>query len=126
MSKIRSGRSSKRSKRPSTQSSAKESCMPFKDRITTNQTPEHVGEEIDVYGWIHTRRDHGKLTFFDLRDRWGLLQIVATADTDGPVKELRPEYVVRIHGTVVKRPEKLINTSISSGTVELQASKIEI
>ncbi len=100
--------------------------MGFQSRITTKHTPEHVGETIDVYGWINTRRDHGKITFFDLRDRWGLLQVVATNTTDGSVKDIRPEYVVKITGTVSKRPEKLVNPNLTTGTVELQATNVEV
>ena len=95
-------------------------------RITTIKTLEHVGEEITISGWIHRRRDHGKITFFDLRDRWGLLQVVCAGNTEGPVTDVRSEYVVRITGTVAQRPEKLVNSEIATGTVELQASKIEI
>lgn len=100
--------------------------MSIEQRITTASTPEHVDETVTVYGWIHTRRDHGKITFFDLRDRWGILQVVATANTQGPVKDIRPEYVVKIEGTIAKRPEKLINPNIPSGSVELQAQVVEI
>ncbi|MBI4023236.1 aspartate--tRNA ligase [Candidatus Berkelbacteria bacterium] len=96
------------------------------DRITTKDTPHHINETITVFGWIHTRRDHGKITFFDLRDRWGLLQIVATDQTNGPVKDIRPEYVVKLTGTIVKRPEKLINPGLVTGTVEMQAESIEV
>lgn len=100
--------------------------MSIQDRITTKLAPEHVGESIDVYGWIHTRRDHGKITFFDLRDRWGLLQVVATGSTLGSVKDVRPEYVVKITGTITERPEKLINPNIPTGKIELQATNVEI
>ena len=95
-------------------------------RIRSHETPQHVGEEITVLGWIHARRDHGSISFFDVRDRWGLLQVVATKATNGSIKELRPEFVVKITGTVSQRPEKLINPKIPSGTVELQATSIEI
>ena len=95
-------------------------------RVTTVKTLEHIGEEVVVSGWIHRRRDHGKITFFDLRDRWGLLQVVCAGDVDGSVSDVRSEYVVRITGTVAARPEKLINAEIATGTVELQATKVEV
>ncbi len=95
-------------------------------RILTKDTPEHIDETITISGWIHTRRDHGKITFFDLRDRWGLLQVVVTSQTQGAAKEVRPEFVVKITGTIVKRPEKLVNPDIATGTVEMQAEAIEI
>ncbi|MCA9388359.1 aspartate--tRNA ligase [Candidatus Berkelbacteria bacterium] len=96
------------------------------NRITTNKVAQLVDQEIEINGWIHTRRDHGKITFFDLRDRWGLLQVVASDDTQGRVKDLRPEWVVKIKGKIVARPEKLINHNIPSGTVELQAIEVEV
>lgn len=96
------------------------------ERTRTHETTAKVGETVSVYGWIHSRRDHGKITFFDVRDRWGLLQVVAFTGTEGPVKDIRPEWVVKITGTVASRPEKLINPDIVSGTVELQAATIEV
>lgn len=95
-------------------------------RTRTHETPEKVGERITVAGWVHTRRDHGKITFFDLRDRWGLLQVVIAGELAESVKHIRPEFVVTITGTVAKRPEKLVNPNIVSGTVELQAESIEV
>lgn len=96
------------------------------NRITTEKVAKLVGQEIEIYGWIHTRRDHGKISFFDLRDRWGLLQVIAGPETKGKVKDVRPEWVVKIKGKIVDRPEKLINQNIPSGTVELQAIEIEV
>ena len=90
-------------------------------RTLISETPSKVGEEVIVKGWVNTLRKHGKITFFDLRDKTGLLQVVTDKDV-----ELKPEYVVEIQGKVVARPEKLINTKIVSGTVELQVQKITI
>jgi len=95
-------------------------------RITTKQVTDHVDEEIAVSGWIHRRRDHGKIVFFDLRDRWGLLQVVASDSATGPLNDVRSECVVKITGKVTRRPERLINPDILTGTVELQAAQIEI
>ena len=96
------------------------------ERTRTNEVSAKVGETVEVYGWIHSRRDHGKITFFDLRDRWGLLQVVASSDTAGRLKDIRPEWVVKLTGTVAARPEKLVNPNIVSGTVELQAATIDV
>ncbi len=82
-------------------------------------------EEVELYGWVSSRRDHGKLVFIDLRDRSGLAQIVL-----GPeIKEagdLRLEYVVKIEGAVKKRPEAMINDKIPTGRYEVQAKELEI
>jgi aspartyl-tRNA synthetase len=95
-------------------------------RTRTHETSDKIGEVVTVYGWIHSRRDHGKVTFFDLRDRWGLLQVVVFGETIEQVKDIRPEWVVKITGTITLRPEKLINPDLISGTVELQATSIEV
>ncbi len=100
--------------------------MSTTERTRTHEIVAKVGETVTVMGWIHRRRDHGKITFFDLRDRWGLLQVVCTGKTTGEIHAVRPEFVVKITGTVVKRPEKLINPDLISGTVELQAETVTI
>ena len=96
------------------------------ERTRTHETASKVGETVSVYGWIHSRRDHGKVTFFDLRDRWGLLQVVVFGDMIERVKDIRPEWVVKMTGTVALRPEKLINPDLLSGTVELQVASVEV
>jgi aspartyl-tRNA synthetase len=80
-----------------------------------------VGEEARLSGWVHRIRDHGNLLFLDLRDHYGITQCVV--DTDGThfaaVEELRPESVVTITGTVVKRTDDTINPGLATGQVEL-------
>ena len=97
-------------------------------RILASDTPSHVDQEIVVKGFVHVRRDHGKLIFFDLRDASGLLQVVVvpsvSIDAHKVALELRPEDVVEVHGLVKSRPEKLVNSKIKSGTVELSAKEI--
>lgn len=90
-------------------------------RTLISETINQIGKEVTVSGWVHIVRRHGKITFLDLRDRTGLLQVV----TD-QVVELKPEDVITVMGKVVARPEKLINPKIVSGTVELQAQTITI
>lgn len=90
-------------------------------RTLVSETVKKIGEEVTVSGWVHIVRSHGKITFLDLRDRTGLLQVV----TD-QVVDLKPEDVISVVGKVVARPEKLINPKIVSGTVELQAKKITV
>lgn len=98
-------------------------------RILSSQTPEHLEETVTVYGWVHSIRDHGKVFFIDLRDREGLLQVVSGPWEPEALAELKKvgiEDVLQIEGTVSKRPEKLVNPDIASGTVELQAKKVTI
>ncbi len=98
-------------------------------RILTTQTKEKIGKKVKVCGWINSIRSHGKVTFADLRDRKGLLQIVFSSNQKEIFEKsskLKPEYVVTIEGKIKKRPENMINTDISTGEVEMAAEKIEI
>jgi aspartyl-tRNA synthetase len=98
-------------------------------RILAAQTPEHIGETVTVAGWVHRVRDHSKVLFIDLRDRSGLLQVVAggwTPEAYAALKECGSEDVIEITGSVATRPEKLINPNIVSGTVELQAASVTV
>jgi len=99
-------------------------------RILAAQTPDHVDQEVVVQGWVHARRDHGKLTFIDLRDRTGLLQVVfnprVSEKAHALASSFRPEFVVSITGKVNARPERLVNDKLVSGTVELEALDVEI
>ncbi len=102
----------------------------IKTRVLSSETPNHVGEEIMLQGFIHSRRDHGKLIFIDLRDRTGITQIIfnpqASESAHKTASDIRPEYVVSIKGLVKNRPEKLVNEKIASGTVEIEAKEVEI
>ncbi len=99
-------------------------------RILISETSKHVGQEILIKGWVKTRRDHGKLIFLDVRDRSGIVQIVVNPHVSEEAYEqgqkLRSEFVLEIFGKVNKRPEKLINPKLSTGTIEIEAQKITI
>jgi len=91
-------------------------------RTLAKQTIDHIGEEIQLKGWINGRRDHGKIMFLDLRDRSGLVQVVSTKDLGDP----RAEYCVEIIGLVKKRPDSMVNPKLATGTVEIEAKTITI
>ncbi len=98
-------------------------------RIFVNETINKVGEKIKVSGWVHVRRDHGKIIFIDLRDRSGLLQVVfssANKDLWSKADTLRPEWVISIEGLIKERPEKLINEKVETGKIELEAETFEV
>ncbi|HUZ86536.1 MAG TPA: aspartate--tRNA ligase [Candidatus Baltobacterales bacterium] len=88
------------------------------------------GGEVELYGWVARRRDHGGLIFIDLRDRWGAVQVVfnpAKAPlAHGVASELRSEYVVRIKGIVGRRPAGSENPRMPTGDVEVAASQVEV
>lgn len=92
-------------------------CM---DRSLSSQTVDKIGKEVKLQGWVHARRDHGKIMFLDLRDRAGLVQLVGS-----PV-DASVEDVVEVVGLVKKRPEAMINEKISSGKVEVEIKKLVI
>ena len=87
------------------------------------------GDKIEVVGWVHRRRDHGGVIFFDLRDESGILQIVYNPE-DAEVFKLaekcRNEYVIKCIGEIRKRPQGTINTDLVTGEVELLASSLEV
>ena len=87
-----------------------------------------VGNTVRLSGWVHRIRDHGGLLFIDLRDHYGITQIVA--DPDSPVfatvETLKPEWVVRVDGTVVARSEETVNPNLPTGEVEVRVKDLEI
>jgi len=86
-------------------------------RTIIKDTPNKIGEVVTLNGWVHSRRDHGKIIFLDLRDRSGLVQVVG----DQILDPLKPESVVEITGLVKARPEKLINPHLTTGSIEIEA-----
>lgn len=86
-------------------------------------TKAEVGNEVRVSGWVHRKRDHGDLVFIDLRDHYGMVQIVT--EVDGPVFQviegLRAESVVTITGKVVARDPQAVNPNLSTGEIEIRA-----
>lgn len=90
-------------------------------RTLAIETVKKVGERVILQGWVETIRDHGKITFIDLRDRSGKVQCVGR-----DVAKVTAESVVEISGTVAARPEKLVNPKLATGTVEVQIEKLTV
>lgn len=88
-----------------------------------------LGEEVTLAGWVDTYRDHGQLIFIDIRDRWGVTQIVfdssQSADLHKRAEALRPEFVIQIKGKVAKRPANTENKKIPTGEIEVHVSELE-
>ena len=76
------------------------------NRTHISETKDLVGKEVNLYGWVAVRRDHGKIVFIDLRDRTVIIQIVFTPSSNDYDKasELRSEWVIKITGIVKARP----------------------
>ncbi len=84
---------------------------------------------VDLYGWVHRRRDHGGLIFIDLRDRSGLVQVQFHPDrvkAFTAAGDLRLEFVVHVHGTVRRRPPGAENPTLPTGEIEVEADGLEI
>lgn len=89
----------------------------------------HAGQTVTLAGWMHKRRDHGGLIFIDLRDRSGLAQITvdpSMGDAYNVADKVRSEYVLKVIGTVHRRPDGLANPNLPSGEIEVIAQSIEI
>jgi len=89
----------------------------------------HAGQTVTLAGWVHRRRDHGGVTFIDLRDRFGLVQVVFNPDllkeSLDLVASVRSEWVLQITGLVQKRPEGMINPKMATGEIEVIATDIK-
>jgi aspartyl-tRNA synthetase len=91
---------------------------------------EQIGKTVTLAGWVHRRRDHGGLIFIDLRDRWGLTQIVfnpaASPDAHSIASTCRAEFVMRIEGAVEARPAGQENPELATGEIEVLAARAEV
>ncbi|MBD5391414.1 aspartate--tRNA ligase [bacterium] len=85
----------------------------------------NVGETVTLSGWVHRKRDHGSLLFIDLRDNYGITQVVFDGG-DEKLERVRPESVITITGTVVARDAAAVNDKIPTGAIEIQATKFDV
>jgi len=92
-------------------------------------TETSLDSEVSVCGWVHRRRDHGGVIFIDLRDHTGLIQIVANPESEKLFKNAescRNEFVLKVCGSIRRRPEGTINKDLPTGTIELVASDLTV
>lgn len=97
-------------------------------RILISETPEHVGEQVKLCGFVHIRRDHGKLIFLVLRDRSGFLQLVISPENEAALaaaKDVRAEYALQVTGLVKARPGKIVDND-PTGSVELDVVELAV
>lgn len=91
---------------------------------------EDIGQEVTLAGWVHRRRDHGGVTFVDLRDRFGLTQIVTHPDISAEAHQalypVRSEWVIQATGVVRRRPEGMENPDLPTGDVEVEITDVNI
>lgn len=100
-------------------------------RILSIETADKIGQEVLLKGWVHARRNMGKIVFLDIRDRSGLVQVVGVPSeldekSNEELKRVRPEWVVEIRGQVNERGEKQKNPDMPTGSVEVLAKQLII
>lgn len=93
-------------------------------------TAQHHGQTVTLMGWVQTRRDHGNLIFIDLRDRFGITQVVLDPARTSKILEvgekLRNEFVLAVKGVVNKRPEGMINQKVATGAIEVLVDEAKL
>ena len=93
-------------------------------------TLPQVGQTVTLAGWVASLRDHGGVIFIDIRDRYGLTQIVFNSEENAPLHaiadRLRNEYVISITGTVAARPDESENLHLPTGSIEIRAQTLEL
>lgn len=101
----------------------------MKTRTMIAELPKKTGESCTIKGWVHIRRDHGKLAFFEIRDSSSVVQAVYFRkgdELDETINKLRAEYVVEITGDVKARPENMVNPEHPTGTIEFEIKHLGI
>jgi len=90
----------------------------------------HLTDRVTLNGWVHRHRDHGGIKFINLRDRYGITQVVIDADAPVELKntasELKFEYCIAVQGEVRSRPDNMVNPAMQTGEIEVKAENIQI
>ncbi len=106
--------------------------MVFEQRTVTcgELRAADIGKSVVLNGWVHRKRNHGGITFINMRDRYGITQVVVDADSTRELLdlagELKMEYCLSIRGTVRPRPDAMANPDMATGEIEVKADKIQI
>lgn len=95
-------------------------------KLFVADTLDNVDKQVTLYGWADTIRDHKKVIFIDLRDTSGRIQCVAFGDTVEKARGITPESVLKITGTINKRPDNMVNEDFETGTIELAIDDLEV
>jgi aspartyl-tRNA synthetase len=102
----------------------------FRTNTCGELNTENIGQYVTLAGWVNRRRDHGGLVFLDIRDRYGITQVICdperSPEAHGVASELRSEFVVQVSGTVVPRLPGTENPNLSTGAIEVAADRIVV
>ena len=105
-------------------------ATPYRTHTSGDLRADDAGQDAKLAGWVHRRRDYGKLIFIDLRDRHGITQVVVDAadapEAHGIASRVRSEFVITVEGTVALREPGQENAKLATGSIELQATKVTI
>jgi aspartyl-tRNA synthetase len=102
----------------------------YKTHTCGELRPSHIGQKVALAGWVNRRRDHGGVTFLDLRDRWGIVQVVAnptiSETAHRAAADVRAEWVVAVEGTVRRRPAGMENPALATGEIEVETAGFRV
>src|SRR5262245_65856058 len=102
----------------------------YKTHTCGELRPQHIGQTVTLAGWVNTRRDHGGLIFLDLRDRWGLTQVVAnpelSPEAHANAAHVRNEYVLQVTGVVRARLAGKENPKLATGEIEVEVHGLKV
>src|SRR5438477_6675403 len=98
-------------------------------RILSLETPNKIGQNVSLSGWVNSRRDHGGVIFIDLRDHTGVVQLTIHPEAKQAfdvANKCRDEFVLRASGKVIERAPELVNKNIATGGIEIVVEEITI
>ena len=102
----------------------------YKTHTCGELSSKHVGQEVILAGWVNRRRDHGGVTFLDLRDRFGIVQVVADPDISPRAQQdlepVRMEWVIQVEGVVRQRMEGMENPKLATGDIEVEVHNMKV
>lgn len=98
----------------------------YRSHILNELNTSHVGEKVVLSGWVMRKRDHGGVVFVDLRDHYGITQVVFNDSEKEEIQNIRVESVITVSGKVVRRSEELINKKIPTGEVEVVCEELKL
>jgi aspartyl-tRNA synthetase len=100
----------------------------YRSHTCADLNPENAGQEIRISGWVHRVRDHGGVLFIDLRDHYGITQLLCDGDSAAfaELEKVRAEWVISVDGRVKSRDAALVNPKIPTGEIEVYVTEMRV